>query len=489
MTGPDGSFRMRLRLLAFATLLFIAFLLPGERFPVWADEPSPTTPLVVRTTLNNAAITPVTARYITRSIEEAESRQAQFLLLVIDTPGGLVESTRDIVKAILHSRVPVVVYVAPTGARAASAGVFITMAGHVAAMAPGTNIGAAHPVSAGGMPGQPSQPEEPASTPSNTSSNTTPSEKPRSKNPMEDKVLNDTVAWVRSLADLRGRNADWAESAVRESVSVTAPVALEENVIDLIAEDVEQLIASLEGREIKLLKGTVALDTKGAVISDIEMWWGEQVLAVIANPTLAFLLLIFGFYGILFEFYSPGWGVSGTLGVICLVLGFFAMAVLPISYVGLALIIIALAMFVAEVFVISYGFLTIGGVVCLVFGGLMLVDSPAGFMSVPIWLLIPVALATAAVSFFLVGSIVRAQGVPPQTGVEAVSRSFGRAFADFAEMNGVFSGKVDTHGEIWDATSELAVKKGERVAIIRRDGLLLHVRPADVQDADQMDNS
>jgi membrane-bound serine protease (ClpP class) len=464
-------------------MLLVAAFFAGESPDVRADGADPATTIVIAS-INNDAITPITSRFILRSIEEAEKRRAQCLIIVLDTPGGLIESTRDIVKAILHSRVPVVVYVAPTGARAASAGVFITLAGHVAAMAPGTNIGAAHPVSVGGMPGQPSQPdngERPASEPANSNSNT--KDKPRTGSPMEDKVVNDTVAWVRSLAELRGRNAEWAESTVKESISVTAAVALEQNAIDLIAEDLNDLLAKIDGRDIKLMQGSSTLAVSGATTVELEMWWGERVLSVVANPTLAFLLLIFGFYGILFEFYSPGWGVSGTLGVICLVLGFFAMAILPVSYVGLALIIIALAMFVAEVFVVSYGFLTIGGAVCLVLGGLMLVDAPPGFASVPIWLLIPVALATAAVSFFLVGSIVKAQRVPAQTGVETISQSKAKAIEDFREDAGVYRGRVDTHGEIWNAVSDVKVNKGADLVVEGRDGLTLVVRPAVYEQA------
>src|SRR5918996_1118361 len=262
-------------------------------------------PLVLKVQLRNEAITPVTARFITRAIRQAEEQRAAALVIVLDTPGGLVDSTREIVGAILQSRVPVVVYVAPAGARAASAGVFITMAGHVAAMAPGTTIGAAHPVQLGGLPGSPpQQPERQTEEKKNGET------QPRTTTPMEDKIVNDTVAWARAMAELRGRNAEWAARAVKESISAPASEALKENAVDLIAADLNDLLGKIDGRDISLIGGTIKLQVAGADVREHEMWWGERVLALLANPTIAFLLLIFGFYGILFELYTPGWGVG-----------------------------------------------------------------------------------------------------------------------------------------------------------------------------------
>src|SRR5918996_363726 len=429
-------------------------------------------PLVLKVQLRNEAITPVTARFITRAIRQAEEQRAAALVIVLDTPGGLVDSTREIVGAILQSRVPVVVYVAPAGARAASAGVFITMAAHIAAMAPGTTIGAAHPVQIGGLPGSPpQQPERQTDEKKN-------GETPRTTTPMEDKIVNDTVAWARALAELRGRNADWATRAVKESISAPASEALKENAVDLIAADLNDLLGKIDGRDISLIGGTLKLQVAGADVREHEMWWGERVLALLANPTIAFLLLIFGFYGILFELYTPGWGVGGTVGVICLVLGFFALSVLPINYVGLALIVIALTMFIAEAFVPSYGFLTLGGVVCLILGGFMLVDSPAGFMRISLWTLIPVALATAAITFFLVGSIVKSHRSPVRMGSEAMVQTEARADEDFVTDGSLYRGRVHTHGELWNAVSETPVRAGDALQVARRDGLTLHVQPS-----------
>jgi membrane-bound serine protease (ClpP class) len=420
-------------------------------------------PIVFQARLDNEAITPVTSRYVERTIRQAEQEGAACVLLVLDTPGGLVDSTREIVKSILGSRVPVVVYVAPSGARAASAGVFITLAGHVSAMAPGTNIGAAHPVQVGGLPGSP--PQEPGDT--------------TEEAPIEEKILNDTVAWARSLAELRGRNADWAARAVRESLSVPASEAVREGAVDLIAEDVTDLLVKLDGREVWLAGGPVRLRTAGAEVRSVEMWWGERLLGALANPNVALLLLLFGFYGILFELYSPGWGVAGTLGIVCLVLGFFALAVLPINYVGLALLAVALALFMAEVFVTSYGALTAAGVVCLILGGTMLVDSPAGFQRVSLSVLIPVALATAGITVFLVGSIVKTHRGRVQTGSQALVGTAAVAQQDFTRHGNYYAGLVQTHGELWKAVSPTPVAAGQMLEVRDRDGLTLRVLPPD----------
>jgi membrane-bound serine protease (ClpP class) len=461
----------RLRLSIFA-LVLTALFSP-------ATEPAPQDRAEVLTIrLNNEAITPVTARFITRSIRSAEERQVRCLVIFLDTPGGLVESTRDVVKGILHSQVPVVVYVAPTGARAASAGVFITMAAHVAAMAPATNIGAAHPVQVGGLPtSPPQQPQEkpPAEQTDKKDGGETPQ---RAASPMEEKIVNDTVAWARSLAELRGRNVEWVTRAVRESISAPASEAVREGAVDLVAEDINDLLRQIDGREVTLPGGRVRLQVAGVAVHTHEMWWGERLLAAIANPNLAILLLLFGFYGILFELYTPGWGVAGTLGVICLVLGFFALSVLPINYVGLALIVIALALFVAEAFAPSFGLLTTGGVVCLILGGLMLVDSPVGFIRVSAWVVVPIALATAAITFFLVGSIVKSHRIPPQTGAERMAGAEAVAVEDFIPAGERYAGLVRTHGELWKAVSQTPIAAGQRLEIQSREGLTLSVNPA-----------
>jgi len=454
---------------------------------------------VVVARLENEAITPVTARFLERCLARAASADAECLVIVLDTPGGLVESTRQVVKAVLASDVPVVVYVAPPGARAASAGVFVTMAAHVAAMAPGTNIGAAHPVALGGLPFEPPRRDaEPADREPPAPSGT----------PEREKAVNDTVAWARSLAELRGRSAGWVERAVRESVAVPAGEAVAEGAVDLIADDLAELLAQLDGREVRLASGPRTLRTATAAIDEETMWWGERMLAVLASPNLAILLLVLGFYGVLFEFYSPGWGVAGTLGAICLALSFFSLALLPVRFAGLLLVLLALAMFAAEAFVTSYGALATGGVICLLLGGLMLVESPTGFIGVSLTVLLPFALATAAITFVLVASVLRSHRRRVLTGAEACIGAAVVAEADFhaavapadraaaglagggapaaavlaggdaPAAAGDHTGTVRMHGELWRAASDGPVAAGTRLEVVGRDGLTLLVRPA-----------
>ena len=416
---------------------------------------------VVVIQIEDQAITPVTEGFIDRIIREAEEEKADCLVIELDTPGGLMESTRKIVKRIIASEVPVVLYVYPAGARAASAGVFISLSAHVAAMAPGTHIGAAHPVQLGGLPGGP------AETPDTTAA--------RDSAVMEEKILNDTIAWVRSLAALRGRNADWAERAVRHSESIPEDEASRLNVIDVVASDVGELLEAIDGRVVDLPTGPDTLVTSNAVIRQAEMWWGEKLLGVISNPNIAFLLIIFGFYGILFELYTPGWGVGGTVGIICLLSGFFALAILPVNYTGLALIILALAMFVAEVFVTSFGALTFGGVICLILGGVMLIDSPLQIMRISLAVLIPVSLATAAITFFLLGKVVAAHRKRVLTGIEGMVGLAALADVDFVPREGKYAGFVRVHGELWKALSERPVEAEQSVWVAAVDGLTLKV--------------
>jgi membrane-bound serine protease (ClpP class) len=358
----------------------------------------------------------------------------------------------------------VVVFVAPSGARAASAGLFITLASHVAAMAPGTHIGAAHPVQIGTLPIAPPQPADDEEKKTD-----------RQPSPIEEKSVNDTKAWARSLAELRDRNAEWAELAVTESRSITAQAAVDQHVVDLIATDLSDLLRKLDGREVSLQQDQVRLETKDAALDDFEMWWGERLLGVISSPNIAFLLLIFGFYGVLFEFYSPGWGVAGTLGAVLLLLGFFGLAVLPLNYAGLALLALALALFVAEAFVVSYGALTVGGIICLILGGLMLVDSPVGFMRVSMAVVIPVAVGTGIITFLLLGSVIKAHRGRVQTGAEGLIGSLGVAKNDFEAAGDRFQGTIWVHGEYWRALSAGAVRMGQQVSVVDREGLTLNV--------------
>lgn len=442
-----------------------------------AEPPSDRAAVVLTATLDNEAISPGTARYLERAISEAERRNAQCIVIMLDTPGGLLTSTRLLTKRILSSPTPVVVYVAPSGSRAASAGVFITLAAHVAAMAPGTSIGAAYPVQLGGLPVGPKS-DEPSNSDDSQSKNgkdTT----PKSKSMVRQKIVNDTVAWARTLAQLRGRNVDWAADAVEKGVSITATQALDEGVVELIAEDLDQLLAKLQGHQVTTTAGTMTLNTKNAEVQPVSMWWGERILTLIAEPNVAFLLMIFGFYGILFEFYNPGWGISGTLGIICIFLAMFGLAVLPVNYLGLALIFIAMGLIVAEVFVTSYGALSVAGAACLVIGGIMLVDSPSGFARVSLSVVLPISIATVIITLMLVAGIVHAHRKPVQTGGEEMIGKTGRAVVDFTKQNGEYRGMIAIHGERWRAISKTELKAGSSCKITDRTGLTLTVDPTE----------
>jgi membrane-bound serine protease (ClpP class) len=339
--------------------------------------------------------------------------------------------------------------------------VFITIAAHVAAMAPASHIGAAHPVQMGPAPGQtPDQDQETGADQDAT---------------MEEKIVNDTVAWVRSLAELRGRNAEWAVRSVTESASVPSSEALELGVIDFVAENLAELLSLIDRRTIELEAETVTLQTDGAEIMYVDMWWGEELLSVISNPNIAFILLMLGFYGLLFEFYSPGWGISGTLGAICIVLAFFGLAVLPVNIAGLALILLAIGLFVAEVFFTSFGILTVGGAVCLILGGIMLIDSPIPVMRISLSVLIPVAVATALVAFFLLSRIISSMGTRIRTGSEGLVDETGVVSETFSPEGAEFAGQIRIHGEIWKARSVAPVEKGDRVRVVSRDNLTLYV--------------
>ncbi len=460
---------LKAMLLVFPLGLAIETPQPGQSAAPAIEPESPV--LVLTATLDDQAISPGTLRYLERAIGQARQRQAECLVVFLDTPGGLLTSTRRLTRQMLASDTPIVVYVAPSGSRAASAGVFITLASHVAAMAPGTSIGAAHPVQIDAFPVGP----DPERTPENDENDTAPPARP----PAEEKIVSDTVAWAQALAEMRDRNAEWAADAVRHSVSVTASEAVDQGVVELVAEDLEELLEGLHGREVVTVAGPLRLQTADAEVEALPIWWGEQLLILVAQPNVAFLLMIFGFYGILFELYSPGWGVSGIVGAVCLVLALFGLAVLPVDYLGLALIVIALGLLVAEVFVTSYGALAAAGAACLTVGGIMLVDSPEGFARVSLSVVLPVALATVVIVLLLVGGIVRVHWGSPRTGSEGLLGRTARVVDDFAPQDDAFRGRVAVHGERWGAVSRHALKAGETCRISHVEGLTLTVEPAE----------
>ncbi|MEW6233601.1 MAG: nodulation protein NfeD [Chloroflexota bacterium] len=390
-------------------------------------------------------INPVVAGYIDRGIKEAERDDAVCVIVEMDTPGGLMDAMRDIVQDIVSARVPVVVYVSPPGARAASAGVFIAMASHVSAMAPNTNIGAAHPVDTSGG-------EIPAT--------------------MNQKVTNDAVASVRSLAERRGRNADWAEKAVRESISSPEREALEQRVVDLVTDNLATLLVDLEGRSVTLASGTVALHTKGAAVNRIAMTPVESFLDLISNPNIAYILMVLGVNGLIFELSNPGAILPGVVGGICLLLAFYALGTLPINYAGLALIIFAFVLFIVEVKAPTHGLLTTGGIVAMFLGSLLLINSTAPYFTISRELIAAVVGLTAAFFVFVVGAALRAQRRRVTTGREGLVGQVGVAKAALAP-----SGTILVDGELWEATSLSGrIEPGQRVRVIEVDGLRLKVK-------------
>jgi membrane-bound serine protease (ClpP class) len=392
----------------------------------------------------DSAITPVTVRLLAGALERAQADGAQALIVQVNTPGGLERSMRSMVQAILGSPVPVIVYVAPTGARAASAGVFITMAAHVAAMAPATNIGAAHPVAIGGG----------------------------ADKEMIKKVENDAAAFARSIATERGRNAEWAEKAVRSSVSATEREAVRLKVVDLVAESVPDLLAKIDGRSVKTARGPVTLATRDAAVRVIEVRFRDKFLALISDPNVAYLLMLGGMLGIFFELSNPGAILPGVIGGICLILAFYAFQSLPVNWAGLLLILFGVVLLVAEIKVVSHGVLAIGGVVAMLLGSLMLYDTPETTgIRLSWYVIVPAVGTTAGLVFFAVSMGIRALYRPAVTGESAMVGR--RAVARSALAP---EGQVLIDGELWRAVSpDARIEAGEAVQVTAVDGLTLTV--------------
>jgi membrane-bound serine protease (ClpP class) len=408
------------------------------------------------------AIGPATKEHFLAGLAEAEERGAQLVVLVLDTPGGLDAAMRDMIQGILNSRVPVATFVSPSGARAASAGTYILYASHVAAMAPGTNLGAATPVAIGGAPSPDAPRDKDGEAP------------PQPGSAMERKAVNDAVAYIRSLAEMRGRNVEWAEASVRGAASLPAQEALEQGVIDVVADDLPALLAQLDGRELKTAGTTVTLQTGGMVLETFEPTWRTELLAVITNPLVAYGLLIIGLYGLMFEGYNPGAILPGVIGAICLLLGLYALQVLSVNYAGLALVGLGLAMMIAEVFVPSFGALGIGGLAAFVIGSIILMDTDTPGFGVSLGLVGGIASVAGITMFGTVWLAVRARRKPVTTGPEQLTGAKAEAIEAFTGR-----GRVRIFGEEWAASSVLPVTAGQRVVIERVEGLLLHVRPVD----------
>lgn len=389
-------------------------------------------------------INPVSSEFISKSIKKANDMHVEALVIELDTPGGLDTSMRSIVKDIIGSEVPVVVYVSPSGARSASAGVFIMMASHIAAMSPGTNIGAAHPVGVG----------------------------EKMDKTMAEKATNDAAAYIKSLAERNGRNAKWAEDAVRKSISATESEALKENIIDLISKDTNTLLKDINGRKVKTVMGEKILETSDVNIIREKINLRHKILNFISDPNVAYLLMLLGFYGLFFEFTNPGAIFPGVMGGICLILAFYAFQTLSVNYAGLLLIILAIILFILEIKITSYGVLTIGGVIAMVIGSLMLFDTSIPFMKISLVLIIPAAFITALFFSVIVGLAYKAYKRKPVTGSEGLVGLEGIANTDITKD----SGMVLLHGETWSAYSDAPVSKGDKIKVEAISGLMLKVK-------------
>ena len=397
----------------------------------------------------DCAIQPACADFIHSAVNKSISEKAECLIIELNTPGGLLKSTRVIVTEFLQSKIPIVVYVAPSGAQAASAGVFITLAANVAAMSPGTNIGAAHPVTMqGGV-----------------------------DSIMNEKVTNDAAAFIRSISEKRNRNIEWAEDAVRKSLSITASEALKLDVVDFIADDITDLLDKMDGREVETVGGMKVLHTKDAEVINYEMTFAQKLLSLLSDPNIAYILLMLGIYGLFFELYNPGAIFPGVVGGICLILAFYSMHTLPINYAGLALIIFGIVLFVLEIKIVSHGLLTIGGIISLFLGSMMLIKENTFFeaMEISMELIILIVALTAVFFLFAISMGVRAQKKKPATGQEGLIGETAEAITNLNPY-----GEVSVHGEIWKAQSLSGqISEGEKIKVTGIENLLLKVDKID----------
>ena len=434
----------------------------------------------------DGAVSPASNDFIHRGLEAAFDRNAALVILRLNTPGGLDTSMRDIIQDIIASPIPVIVYVAPSGARAASAGTYIMYASHIAAMAPGTNLGAATPVQFGGIPDMkpPDMPESEKEKDEDTdnndedkadSENESDNESaPPAMDAMTKKILNDSIAYIRSLAEMRGRNTEWAEQSVREGASLSSEQALLRGVIDVVANDIDELLEKVDGWQVNINGRNQVLDTGNLFKEKIEPDWRNELLSVITDPNVAYILMLLGIYGLFFEFVNPGFVLPGVTGAICLLLALYALQVLPVNYAGLLLILLGIIFMIAEIFAPSFGALGIGGVISFVIGSVILFDTGGSEIKVALPLIITVSAITAGFFLIAIRMVFTAHRKPVVSGAEEMIGRIGEVVEDFNQK-----GRVRIHGEIWQVISNTPLKRGNRVKVIALDGLVLEVEPAE----------
>ncbi len=429
----------KLRLALFISMLVFGSVMSGLLL-VGAQDPATATVFLLDI---DGTVNPALADYLIEGINKAEKAGASAVVIRMDTPGGMVTSVKTIIKTMENSKLPIIVYVAPSGSSAASAGAIITVAADVAAMAPGTNIGAAHPVGGGGQ---------------------------QIDSVMSDKIINDLTAYIRGIVLNKGRNADWIEKAIRESVSITSKEALDLKVIDVLADSVPDLLTKVDGRKIQKNNAEVILKTANAKIEKVAMGWRFKILDMIANPNIAYVLMMVGMIGIMMELYNPGVVFPGVIGGISFLLALFALQVLPVNYVGVMLIILSIILFVAELKISSYGLLSIGAIISLTLGSIMLFDTDEAAMRVSWTVIIPTVAMVSSFFIFALGLAVKAWMRKPMTGVQGLIGEVGTALTDLEQ-----TGKVAVRGEYWNARADGRIPKGERVRVLRVENMLLFV--------------